>query len=230
MRAWTATGGLAAATRAGGGRAAGGGQLAVGLPGQRAGRDRRPGRRMAPAPPPPRPRDRSGLTPSASSCPPPESAVLTFGIVEGSDWGWGSPPSWTLAAASRADRALRAPLPDQRQSARRSRRSSDPGRSPGRRSSPSSSRPPSGRCCSRSCCGNRGSGAGRPSEPVWPSPPGRSWSRSCPSSWPAGSSPATDRRWSSPSAAWPSPPGWPGGPWPSGCNPTTSPTSSAGCS
>ena len=45
-------------------------------------------------------------------------AALTFGLVKGSDWGWGSPAiAWTLAASAVAHRALRAPLPSEPHSA-----------------------------------------------------------------------------------------------------------------
>lgn len=99
--------------------------------------------------------------------------LLIFGLVQGSEWGWGSASivGSLLGAAVLLGlfglhcATSRTPLLHPSLSGRDS--------SPGRRWSPSSSPRPSARCCCLLCCGNRAAGAGRRCKPGWPSPPDR---------------------------------------------------------
>ena len=99
--------------------------------------------------------------------------LLTFGLVKGSDWGWGSRSTLATLAGAVVLSALRAALPDQARNPLVPRRCFAPAASPGLRSSRSSSPRRSGRCCSRSCSGNRAPGAGPRCKPAWRSPRGR---------------------------------------------------------
>ena len=201
----------------------------VGLPDQRAGRDHCPHRRLAPtaATYPVTPANRPPL---CGACWPPQaSAALTFGLVKGSDWGWGSSAIAGTLAASAALIALfvlhclRSRTPLIHPSLFRSRSFTR------RRWSPSSSPHRSPRCFSRSFCGSRAPGDGRRCDPAFGH---RTRTDHGPlhhrSPWPGGSSPATAQLESSRWAAWSSASECRGGRLRSRSNPTTSRGYSAG--
>ena len=92
-------------------------------------------------------------------------ALLSLGLVEGNDWGWGSArviAALAVAAMLLAGFVARTAAPPQ--PAVRSEAVPDPRVHAGRRRWRSRSRSRSARCCCRSCCGCRTSGAGRRSQ------------------------------------------------------------------